>query len=286
MQLRRMLAQQMLRVSRALQYAVVAFLPPRQMRQWVQESYAHQQDQWCGDTIVAQGLNAFEEALLQTELTQPCDLLVLGCGGGRESLAFAVQGFHVTGIDNVCSMVERARVSATNRQLPATFIQQDIAELTLSNNAFDCAFFTLWLYEHLPTRALRVHVLNTLRKTLRQHGRIIFHVHLRQITPQERMLFPFLKLLAYLTWGNRGYQLGDRPIGSLGCAHPFATAAEVEAECAEAGLAHVCVRPVTGGWGAVVIAQATDPTAMDHMTDGPGHISELHTMGTLHSRNS
>jgi len=60
------------------------------------------------------------------------------------------------GVDIIPELVESANAYAVGYQLPATFMCQDITELRLRPNSYDCALFTLRLYEQLAvTRATR-----------------------------------------------------------------------------------------------------------------------------------
>lgn len=256
MTLRFWLSKGIIKFSTALRYAVLAILPPREILQLVYEHYERASSREDSETEIAQGLNEFEEALLENVLNQPCDLLILGCGRGRETMAFAKRGFRVRGVDMLPGLVEEAKAYAARHQLPAAFECQDITELRLAPNSYDCALFTLWLYAQLPTRVLRVQTLVILRKILRAKGRVIFHFQLSQPTPEERKIFYLLRGLAWITWGNREYQRGDRPVTSIGFTHQFANVEEVEAECREAGFDEVRIRLFEGGWGGVVVATA------------------------------
>ncbi len=239
-----------------LRYAVLAILPPREILQLAYEHYDAAGSREPGEREIAEGLNEFEEVLLEHELIPPCDLLILGCGRGREAMAFAKGGIRVEGVDIIPGLVEEANAYAARYQLPATFKCQDITELRLGPDSYDCALFTLWLYEQVPSRALRVQTLVTLRTILRAKGRVIFHFHLSQPTLEERKLFYVLRGLAWITWGNRGYQPGDRPVTPIGFTHQFASVEEVEAECREAGFEEVRIRLFEGGWAGYVVATA------------------------------
>ncbi len=188
MTLRFWLSKGIIKFSTALRYAVLAILPPREILQLVYEHYerasSREHNETEIETEIAQGFNEFEEALLENVLNQPCDLLILGCGRGRETMAFAKLGFRVRGADMLPGLIEEAKAYAARHQLPATFECQDITELRLAPNSYDCALFTLWLYEQLPSRVLRVQTLVTLRKILRAKGRVIFHFHLSYPTPE------------------------------------------------------------------------------------------------------
>ena len=259
MALRLWFAKGVFKLSAALRYAVLAILSPREILQLAYQHYESTAPGALCEEEIAQGLNEFEEALLEDVLRSSCDVLILGCGSGREAMAFAKRGFRIVGVDLIPGLVEGANAYAARHQLPATFVRQDITELRLAPNSHDCALFTLWLYEQLPSHALRVRTLATLRRILRAEGRVIFHFHLSQPTAQERQIFFFLRGLAWLTCGNRGYQLGDRPVTPIGFTHQFASVEEVEAECREAGFEEVRIRLFEGGWGGYVVATSTRP---------------------------
>ncbi|OLC42627.1 MAG: hypothetical protein AUH74_03860 [Nitrospirae bacterium 13_1_40CM_4_62_6] len=254
MTLRFWLSKGIFKFSTALRYAVLAILPPREILQLAYEHYERASSREHSETEISQGLNEFEGALLDNELFPPCDLLILGCGSGRETIALAKHGFRVKGVDIIPRLVEEAKAYATRHQLPATFECQDITQLRLAPNSHDCALFTLWLYEQVPSRVLRIQALGTLRTILRPKGRVIFHFHLSLPTPEERELFYLLLGLAWITWGNRQYQVGDRPVIPIGFTHPFASVEEVKAECHEAGFDEVRIRLFEGGWGGYVVA--------------------------------
>jgi SAM-dependent methyltransferase len=267
MRLRLWLSKGIFKLSTALRYAILAILPPRDILQLAYEHYEHASKREHIEAEVEQGLNEFEEALLETVLTLPCDLLILGCGAGRESMAFAKRGFRVKGVDMIPGLVEYANAYAARHHLPATFECQDITELRFPPNSYDCAMYTLWLYGQLPSRALRVLALATLRTTLRAKGRLILHFHVSQPTPEERKIFFWLRVLAWITWGNREYQLGDRPVNPIGFRHPFASVDEVAAECREAGFDEVSLHLFEGGCDGLVVATApaspTGPASCD-----------------------
>jgi SAM-dependent methyltransferase len=267
MTLRFWLSKGIFKFSTALRYAMLAVLPPREIVQLAYEHYEQASSCEHSETEIADGLNEFEEALLETVLDTPCELLILGCGRGREAMAFAKLGFRVKGVDMIPRLVEAANAYAARQQLPATFECQDITELMLAANSQDCALFTLWLYEQLPSRVLRVQALATLRAILRAKGRVIFHFQLSQPTPEERKMFYWLRGLAWITWGNREYQLGDRPVTPIGFTHRFASVEEVEAECREAGFDEVRIRLFEGGWGGFVVATA--PATLTKYSEEP-----------------
>jgi cyclopropane fatty-acyl-phospholipid synthase-like methyltransferase len=72
-------------------------------------------------------------------------ILDAGCGTGDNALFFASRGCKVTGIDFLDEPIQRAKLKAAERGLPATFLVKDV--LTLKDwserfdNVIDCGLF-------------------------------------------------------------------------------------------------------------------------------------------------
>jgi protein-L-isoaspartate O-methyltransferase len=62
---------------------------------------------------------------LESELLEPCRILVPGCGNGHEVLALAEKGFDVVAIDIAPTAIENLRKTLNARQLNAELIQTD-----------------------------------------------------------------------------------------------------------------------------------------------------------------
>ncbi|WP_297798292.1 class I SAM-dependent methyltransferase [uncultured Eudoraea sp.] len=55
----------------------------------------------------------------------------LCCGTGRLTLQIAKDGYDISGIDNTSSMIEQAKVKASESRLEVEFIEADIRTLDL-----------------------------------------------------------------------------------------------------------------------------------------------------------
>src|SRR5271163_3080937 len=64
-------------------------------------------------------------------------VLDAGCGTGDNALFFASRGHKVTGIDFLDEPIQRAKLKAAQRGLPATFLVKDVLTLKDWSERFD-----------------------------------------------------------------------------------------------------------------------------------------------------
>lgn len=93
----------------------------------------------------------------------PLDILDVGCGPGRDLLAFRERGHRPVGLDAAPSFVEMARAHAG-----CEVWRQDLLALELPAARFDAVFANAALF-HVPSQELG-RVLEALRETLRSGG--------------------------------------------------------------------------------------------------------------------
>jgi SAM-dependent methyltransferase len=104
------------------------------------------------------------EALLRhIDAVPPFRLLDLGCGPGRDLVAFRDAGHEVTGVDAAANFCAMAR-----RHAGCTVLQQDLLALALPTEHFDGVFANAVLF-HVPTQEIP-RVLADLHRTLKRRG--------------------------------------------------------------------------------------------------------------------
>ncbi len=146
-----------------------AWLLPR-----VQKRYEHPAEVAAYTAQVAEGLRPEEEAAMARWCPQPCRLLDLGCGAGREALVLAARGYRVVGADISLPMVQAARRLATERGVDVAFVwMQEPLRLPFPAGAFDCVLGLAQLLSQLPGRASRVTFLTEVGRVLAPAGRYI-----------------------------------------------------------------------------------------------------------------
>lgn len=104
-----------------------------------------------------------ETLLRHIEGVPPFSILDLGCGPGRDLLAFRELGHEVVGLDGARRFCEMAR-----EQSGCEVLHQDILKLDLAAQRFDAIFANAVLF-HVPTQELQ-RVLQDLWHALRTQG--------------------------------------------------------------------------------------------------------------------
>jgi 2-polyprenyl-3-methyl-5-hydroxy-6-metoxy-1,4-benzoquinol methylase len=119
-------------------------------------------------------LESWEKDLIERLVPARARILVIGCGAGREALAFAERGFRVTGIDFVEAVVDEARRRAAADGLPATF-ETSTAEALIERapGGFDVVIATAPVYEQTPGRERRVAFLRALARLTAPDGLVV-----------------------------------------------------------------------------------------------------------------
>ena len=120
------------------------------------------EDFWEGtrDHDVSQNIDALVQAI---EGSPPFAILDLGCGPGRDLMAFTALGHRAAGLEGAARLAELARANSG-----CEVWQQDFLKLELPAERFDGIFANAVLF-HVPSRELP-RVLRELHATLKPRG--------------------------------------------------------------------------------------------------------------------
>jgi len=144
----------------------LATYKPREIQQLTDETVSHYDENahafWKGtkDHDVSQNIDAL---LRHIEAAPPLDILDLGCGPGRDLLAFKALGHRVVGLDASSAFVKMASARAG-----VEVWHQDFLKLSLPAARFDGVFANASLF-HVATQELP-RVLRDLHATLKPNG--------------------------------------------------------------------------------------------------------------------
>jgi SAM-dependent methyltransferase len=133
-------------------------------------------DRWqdFGTTEVAtlSGLMPWEQDFYARFLKPDDEILVVGCGAGRDLIALLRAGYKVEGIEAAPRAAAMARAMLVRQGLSAPIAVGRI-EATPIPRTFDVYIFSWFCYSYIPTRVTRVSVLRAVARRLTPGGRIL-----------------------------------------------------------------------------------------------------------------
>lgn len=158
------------------------------------------------DAAIYDGLNTFLSDLQFYKKWLPknkaAKILELCCGTGRLTLPIAKDGYDICGVDYTSSMLEQAKVKASEARLDINFIEADIRTLNLQEK-FDLIFIPFNSIHHLYKNEDLFKAFHTVKKHLKAEGLFLFdcfNPNIRYIVEgaKEQM-----KIAAYTTSDGR-----------------------------------------------------------------------------------
>ncbi len=239
------LARGLLRLGGFVQSLAVVVMRPDDLAAFSRESYAQPESvaSWAEDGLVDSGLSDDEMALLAA--VPPVaggELLLLGVGGGREAIPLARLGYHVTGVDYVAAMVERAQANAARRGVHIDGLVQEISQLDVPAEAYDIVWLSRSMYSCVPTRGRRVGMVQRIARALKPGGVFLCQFQWRPDLRTSARGVAVRRALGACSLGNVGYEAGDMLWGHAEFVHAFASEDAVRDELEAGGLSVLCIR--------------------------------------------
>lgn len=156
-------------VSRGLVHVAAGVLRPEQLREVMMERW---QRFGTTDDFVDSGLLPWEATLYPRFLRRDDDVLLIGCGTGRDLVALLRAGYRVEGLEPAAAAAAMARTALLERGLdaPVAIGRIETAPLTKS---WDAVIFSWYAYTYVIGRAARVAALSRVGRHLRPGGRIL-----------------------------------------------------------------------------------------------------------------
>ncbi len=215
-----------------------ALLPPRDLthliRAHYERSYIDTYARFSND-LYEWTLEAWEEDVLLRHGIRSGNILVLGAGVGRESIALAQQGLSVVGLDINREAVRTADCAAQRTKVSAAFVQADFLALPIRPHYFDYVLLSGIMYSSISGRAHRQAWLKSLHAYLKDGGCIVLNFLVDRWPPtrSRRLVEAVNRLAVTLPGANKSYQPGDT------CAqghflHAFQSEDEIRQEFLEA----------------------------------------------------
>lgn len=214
-------------------------------------------EEWEG--YVASGLMPWERDFYPRFLRAGDRVLVIGCGTGRDLLAFLEHGYRAEGVDVGPGCTAAARRLLGKRGFEAPIYTGAIETLALPGR-YDAFVFSWFCYSYIPQSARRVHVLRTLAEHLTPGGRILV-TYVPARTPPRHLPIRLARLVGWLVRSDWRPEPGDvlqvaeRGRGFLHYEHRFGPG-EIEDEGRAAGLTVTFHEAADEGTAVLVAGQA------------------------------
>lgn len=146
------------------------------------------------DANIYDGLNTFLSDLQFYKKWLPKNkdarILELCCGTGRLTLPIAKDGHNISGIDNTSSMLEQAKVKASQAGLEIKFIEADIRTLDLPEK-YDLIFIPFNSIHHLYQNEDLFKAFNVVKRHLKIGGMFLldcYNPNIKYIVENEKVL--------------------------------------------------------------------------------------------------
>jgi hypothetical protein len=143
------------------------------------ERYYSGQEIYTSERVNTQGLRSWEEAIIDRHFTDRKHVLLLGAGGGRETIALARRGLAVDAFECNRKLVEHANRCLGHLGLSTK--QRWVApnECPITGKIYDAAIIGWCAYMHIARRSRRLHFLSDIRRQLTPTAPLVLSFRMR-----------------------------------------------------------------------------------------------------------
>lgn len=153
------------------------------------------------------GFLPWEEELVERFVPANTRLLLIGCGSGRDLVAFAQRGCDVTGVEPAAAALELARRALADRGLSATLVQGFFDDVTLAGG-FDVAIFSYYCYASIPESRRRIACLQQAAALLKPGGCVVLSHACQSVRPR-RIAIGLARAMGALSRSDWRIEAGD-----------------------------------------------------------------------------
>jgi SAM-dependent methyltransferase len=189
------------------------------------------------EAYVLSGLMPWEQEFYERFLKPDDEILIVGCGSGRDLIALLRAGYRVEGLEVAALAATKARSMLAKAGLNARVTVGSIEDSSLVSKPFDVYIFSWFCYSYIPRRADRVAMLRAVGDRLKPGGRVAISYETSEEPPHPLSL-ALTRLTATLSradWQPEPTDVIGLGTRGLHYEHQFAPG-EFEDEAREAGL--------------------------------------------------
>jgi SAM-dependent methyltransferase len=217
------------------------------MRENIRQSW---EDFHGAESPQAARLLPWEEVLVERFIPPGAQVLVIGCGGGRDLAALAERGCQVTGVEPSDSAISQAQRMLREQHVPATLVKGFFEDVPVPG-AFDAVIFSYYCYAFIPVSRRRTDALRKAAALLKPGGYVLVSRASGTVRPRAALI-RIARTVGALCGSDWRLEPGDviwenrRRRPSYSFTHAFAVG-ELEREAAAAGLTTVCQEATADG---------------------------------------
>jgi len=153
------------------------------------------------------GFMEWEDEFYSRFLRPADQVLLVGCGAGRDLVPLLQRGFAAAGLDLGSEAIAACRRNLERRGLSAPLYVGSVRDAEVEGS-FDCVIFSWFCYGYLPGSGERVAGLRRLKSLLRPGGRVLLS-YLRNEPPLSRVPCGLARLLSRLSFSDWTPEHGD-----------------------------------------------------------------------------
>lgn len=150
----------------------IGWLPAKWIFRLSRRSYDKESEVWKKTPVQ---LVPSEEAFVEASGFKEGAVLSVGCGGGREAIALAREGFTVTAVDHVPAMVEATQANAKSAGVVLRVQYAEVTQSFQPDGKFSLILLANCFYSCIPHRRLRIQLLRRLRSAATADGWCYIH---------------------------------------------------------------------------------------------------------------
>lgn len=150
------------------------------------------------ETHVLSGLMPWEHDFYGRVLKPDDEILIVGCGTGRDLIALLRAGYRVEGLEVAAQAAAIARTMLHKTGLDARITVGSIENTTAVPSPFDVYIFSWFCYSYIPGRTDRVAMLSAVRQRLKPTGRLLLSYETSDPRP-NRLAVTLTRLVAALS---------------------------------------------------------------------------------------
>jgi len=136
------------------------------------------------EAYVLSGLMPWEQEFYERFLKPDDEILIVGCGSGRDLIALLRAGYRVEGLEVAAQAATKARSMLAKAGLNARVTVGSIEDTSLVSKPFDVYIFSWFCYSYIPQAAARIDVLRKLRDHLLPGGRVLISYEPARTAPR------------------------------------------------------------------------------------------------------